>query len=606
MPRAARILVVLSAFALAVALAWSQAPTPRMAISGDPQVLPAKAPPSTTVDITMVGPDGRDATFRARTDPFGNLPIGGYVPWNEWTAANAARSGGIALPGDANGFYQYGSLEDGTLVRRPIATSNGSLDDPQSRAQQIASAFSLYCRADEGPPQALAVGDRYTFDVPRASLQSVLAQPVFTDVTYFALPDGRGYGVSVAPRTDPQATWSTLQGLAQQGTITSLERDACMNFLPEGEAIACPPPKKPVRIAGDVSSTLRDARQLVLVDGASVLVQPLSPTPFANPGPRPGDERPPVLVRTGSDGRYQVPVGATSGVIEIGVAKGCEQRTTLAIAEGTPQTVVRGSPTPPTQTRSPPPHVNAPPTSAELPKPQPNERVCGPDITDHVLGTLQLMIQTHSQMSPDEVKARCDSLYSSQADGAWEMRFMGPFESDRSNDQYIYFGRFGFQDRCAVPKNPCGATVEFLGYCLDVQIVNYVEWGAINALCGTVGMGVQTHWLRDRVVTTFRGALNGELVFGEGDAYQTQELMARLGGHWVGTSTPLPWRKERLESIMRHNVQSNSSVFRQTARNCPLNCDKYVAEKPILDSFEWGFKWGDQYFDRRGSALEKP
>ena len=593
MGRAARILVA-TAVATAIATAWSQAPTPRMNLGGFTEPLPVKAPPSTPVNFTFVGPDGRDASFQARTDPFGNLPIGGYVPWNEWTAARAVRGGNIVLPDQGYGSMQVGGP---AATPQPLATWNGALVDPARYTYNVLEPFSLFCRAAEGPPQSLAVDDRYAFEVPNTSaLQAVLAQPYVTNPSYFALPGGQGFSVSVAPRSDPQATWNALQGLAQKGTITGLERDPCMQFLPQGQT-ACTPgaipfPDKAARIGTSVGGVLRGPGKGMPIGGASILVGPLSPTPFANPGPRPGDAQPPTIATTGGDGGYNVPLGTMAGPVEIGVAKGCDDHTTVAVA-GTPQTVAKPPPTP----------VVAPPTFPQ-PMPQPNEKVCGPDVTAFLLGNLQFMIETFSQWSAVQQQANCDYLYGSQFDGAWDQVHFTPYDGNRGDENPMWFGRY-FPGVCAIPKSPCGATVEFLGQCLDAQIVNYVQWGAINQLCGTQERGRFAHLMRDVAL----GALEVRAPWSESPTYEAQNEMSMVGEQWASGSGNLTQRKEAMERFVRRWTDLTPSIRKLKDFECALTCGVYVppAERDKkLGGYTWGFKWGPDWYNRQGDALPKP
>ena len=68
------------------------------------------------------------------------------------------------------------------------------------------------------------------------------------------------------------------------------------------------------------------------IAGAYIIVGPPSPTPVFNPGERDGDDRPPTIMRTGSDGSYSLPLTGLTGPIEIGVAKGCDSYTSTAPA----------------------------------------------------------------------------------------------------------------------------------------------------------------------------------------------------------------------------------------------------------------------------------
>lgn len=630
MVRAARILLAVPALAFGAAPAWPQATPPRLSITYDAPAPSIQGPPSTRFDISLVGKDGKDVGVRAQTDAFGATELR-YAPPGAFAPAAPARSGSLTLPDQGFGTIEYGGA--GGLAREPIATWGGKAVTPERFALNVVSPFSLLCRSDEGPPQSLATGDRYSFEVPgpSAALTAVLSDPRATGTHWFALPGGQGFSASVGAGKDPAATWRWLQGLMQAGRIARLERDPCWRFLPEGSPpAACNPgerdfPDKAVRLPITLESLLRDAAQMTAIDGAAVLVGPLPPTPFVDPGPRPGDEKPPTLTTTGADGRYAMPVGTMAGPVEIGVAKGCDEHTTVAMGPATvasapdvvtapgyfaPPTVVRGTPVPApaTVTREPPktPAVQ-PPTFAQR-KPEKDEPVCGPDVTDYLLGLLQSMVEWYSQQSAEGQAKACSALYGLQFNGAWDMTNFAPADSNREKDEYLWWGRM-FPDVCARPKYPCGATVEFLGQCLDTQIVNYVQWGAVNQLCGTVERGRLAHTAR----TVALGVFSGRAPWSESPVYDAQDAMSMVGERWAGGSGNLRDRKERVEGFLRRWIALRPAIGKTDGFACPRTCGTYVPDaqrKAKFDGLEWGFRWGagreNWWNTTTGAKLPKP
>ena len=176
------------------------------------------------------------------------------------------------------------------------------------------------------------LGDRYTFGVDEAGLNAIRASWPFAPHA-FRLPDGT-YVVSVSAEE-----MKTYQITIKNGQPAL---DPCRRMQPEsGPAVAagsCAPgtdglPVGAVHVSGSFGATLvgSDGQP---VPGAYVIYGPPSPTPFFNPGERPGDEQPPTIVRTGSDGSYKAPLAGLSGPIEISVAKGCDTYSTSAIVDG--------------------------------------------------------------------------------------------------------------------------------------------------------------------------------------------------------------------------------------------------------------------------------
>lgn len=559
------------------------------------------------------------------------------------------------------------------VLRAPFATQYGQFGAAVNYVSRLTDPFMLLCRGDEGVPTQLYSGDRFRFEVPYTGkvgtkpampgfggrgmatgrpfpfasarspswfyredlLRDLRAGPLgrlpgtgpsVWNPGMFPLPGDSGFNLGIDAGTDPLKTRGTLADLSQKGLFWAFEPDPCWKYYPDAAPVArgsgCTPgnlpfEQKAVRYGDDIKSLLSDPYTGKPVSGAWVLYGPLSPTPFFDPGEQPGDELPPTFTRTGSDGGYRISLSGLSGPFEVRVAQGCESHATVAIAD-TPGITATGGTTEGTRTgggsglSTTTQSGGATTSSAPQDKPSEGEKVCGPDVTDHVLGTLQFMVETFTAWDEDTKDEKCSSLYGLQADGAWEMRHMGPFDSDRGKDPYLYFGRF-FPDRCAVPRWPCGATVQFLGVCLDAQIVNYVAWGAMNQLCDNQGIGMLAHLARDRMVNIFRGikeAISNKspssLRIGKGAAYDAQDAMAAVGELFVKEHTGLATRKSLLEELVKIYVRDYPDIAKTEGFDCQLTCGKYASDIGKMDSFDWGFNWGQEWYDRRGAALSKP
>ena len=216
---------------------------------------------------------------------------------------------------------------------------------------------------------------------------------------------------------------------------------------------------------------------------------------------------------------------------------------------------------------------------------------CGPDVTDYVLGVLQMIQDTYKDSwSPAERSKRCGSLYGLGFNAAWDLQGFTPSDGEDYMPE-VFFQRSA-PGYCAIPKFPCGGTVVFFGYCVNAQVVNYVQWGLMNDLCGTQGRG--------------RTALSVRSVFSSNST--GQEIMFDIGDAFNG-SLDLETKKRILKGIMDTLVRRNEDDwYKMEGTDCPLACDQSLA-KSWLDSFSWGFQWGsdgEPPETKRGYELKKP
>jgi hypothetical protein len=248
----------------------------------------------------------------------------------------------------------------------------------------------------------------------------------------------------------------------------------------------------------------------------------------------------------------------------------------------TPATTQAGSSTPGT--------VEKPPVAPPILAKAPPEKACGPDVTDYVLAVLQMIEDAYkNSWKPEERAARCSSLYGLGFQAAWDMQGFAPSDGEDYMPE-IFFQRAAPQ-YCAIPRDPCGSTVVFLGYCISAQVVNYVQWGLMNELCGTQVKG--------RIAQSTRSFFSSNSV--------GQEAMSDIGADFAG-SLDLATKKRVLKNILDQLVRDHETDwYKMGGTDCPLVCDQSLAG-PWLENFSWGFQWGPEEvpITKRGYELKKP
>ena len=217
-------------------------------------------------------------------------------------------------------------------------------------------------------------------------------------------------------------------------------------------------------------------------------------------------------------------------------------------------------------------------------------KACGPDVTDYVMAVMQMIQDTYNNSwNAAERSRRCGSLYGLGFQAAWDLQGFTPSDGEKYMPE-IFFQRAA-PNACGIPRDPCGATVVFLGYCVSAQVVNYVQWGLMNELCGTQVKG--------RVAQSTRSVFSGNSI--------GQQIMSDIGADFKG-SLDLETKKRILKSILDTLVRQNEDDwYRMDGTDCPLVCDQKLAA-PWLENFSWGFQWGpeDEPITARGSELKKP
>lgn len=481
------------------------------------------------------------------------------------------------------------------------------------RVLDAVSPFTLACRADKGLPSDLGqqAQSRYSFlsNLERGDLAQTLPADVRPQLEMFPITGGLGgYQVSVGGGAHPAATYQALEKLLASGRIRDLENDPCREFFPEPGAAgpaACTPQEKSfdekaIRVQGSVGGSLGGK--------GLVLVSPISPLPFYDPGPLPGDDKPPRYSVTGEDGSFRLSLGGLSGPIELSGSSGCDSYTTVQIAEGGEPATPYGAGVAPTQTHGAPPPQTAtapPPKPASKAPPPEGMKLCGPDVTDYVLGTLDFLNQTFNSWDEATKNQKCTDLFNPlKANGAWEMRLFSPYDQDIGPDNKVKPGTPRFFQRftkiCARPQ-PCDATVEFLGHCIHAQIVNYVVWGAMNRLCDTEGLGGFMHTARDAAIQ-----LLWNRSFSASQTYHAQIHMSYVGKLFIENGAGLASKKQSLKGFIDVAWSRSPEMAAALEGNdCTCACGQYDTSN--LENLDWGFRWGlEDWYDKRGSALQKP
>lgn len=154
----------------------------------------------------------------------------------------------------------------------------------------------------------------FTFAVPVGiDLKTLLADPFFKDKEPWVIRgEHEGYSVTIWGGETPVLTSLFLSGLQKRGVINSLDSytDVCWHFR-------------------QASDPAKSGGAFVPAPGAWVLYTLPSPTPILNPGDRPGDDAPPAVARVGRDGKYNATLAHPNGSVELRVAKGCSEHTTV-------------------------------------------------------------------------------------------------------------------------------------------------------------------------------------------------------------------------------------------------------------------------------------
>jgi hypothetical protein len=248
----------------------------------------------------------------------------------------------------------------------------------------------------------------------------------------------------------------------------------------------------------------------------------------------------------------------------------------------------------------------------------PDAKICGPDVTDRVLRVLDRMIDDHDAATPADRAKACENINTLQRDQggvmiaeyAWDIYALGPGIAPSSYSDPGQFWYEGVSPVCARPRSPCGPTVTFLGQCVHSQVVNYMQWGAMNALCDTETTGQLSHWAR---------ATAGGVKTSLGDpgnwqwktaSYPAQVRMSETGSSYVShrrrhdadpdlAGDPASWPPERQRELrsalladeLGAKVAGDADWAARGDGQCAMICRLTAAQDQAIDDKLWSYNW---------------
>ena len=214
--------------------------------------------------------------------------------------------------------------------------------------------------------------------------------------------------------------------------------------------------------------------------------------------------------------------------------------------------------TQPTTTNPPktPPTPTTPttPTTTTVGKP-----CCGPDVTDAVFKLMDAVMTWWDKKDEGDRKKYCAATLD-VTKGALQAWDITEFDPQHFND--------GFKvtpTTCQQPAPQCSTSYEFLGGCWHPQVINYVLFGVITALCEpkAAKYGGTDH-------DTAHGKRSGGFgtighALGASPDYQGQVGMAIVGFGYA--------RKESRDSLTQ-TLSTRDTAKNNPYNSCPLNCPK--------------------------------
>ncbi|MCH8208635.1 MAG: hypothetical protein IIA62_06245 [Nitrospinae bacterium] len=255
--------------------------------------------------------------------------------------------------------------------------------------------------------------------------------------------------------------------------------------------------------------------------------------------------------------------------------------------------------------------INEPPLpSSTLSQPSPQEYVCGPDVTEHVLRGLRKLYTKRWLFWDEEQRTnKCLELINPLTGAsAWEINVFAPSrgmdskegylkknptQDDEDYEKYTKFPHWlqSYSPDCAIPKGICGPTVTFLGQCIHSQVVNYVLWGFMNKLCGLEPVADFWHslWSMGANVKTYHGQkVMSEVGAGIAEEYDSAVSEGRADGEFNERLNVLA--KSKLESAMS-NLDYYGFLLRHEDR-CSLTCTLTPEMEEVLRQDSWNMQWG--------------
>jgi len=217
--------------------------------------------------------------------------------------------------------------------------------------------------------------------------------------------------------------------------------------------------------------------------------------------------------------------------------------------------------------------------------------VCGPDVTNKVLDGLELIIRDYNGAKPpSKKKSACWSLFNPfTANHAWDLTGgFGAVDAPDSNSTpaQIASGKYWLEQfvttsNCAKPRQPCGASVQFLGHCIHAQVVNYTMWGLVTTLCDHYALGQNMHAARAKFKSLFGNP-----------PYDEQKSMVEAGHYFASNLEKTPDRESMVAGMKKivDLVMNNMNIARPE-RACQLTCALSVRDKKAFDGLDVGYVW---------------
>jgi hypothetical protein len=259
---------------------------------------------------------------------------------------------------------------------------------------------------------------------------------------------------------------------------------------------------------------------------------------------------------------------------------------------------------------------------ASTPPPTPPGGVCGPDITERVLDVLDRMAADFRAAPQATRQQACDALFAfSTFQGAWDISPLDPsmaIQPDATPMQQsrpaYWFEQWGVPSGCSLPRVPCGWTAQFMGQCIHAQQINYVQWGAMNKLCGTEDKGRLAVVLRGNVRTP-QEIVHMQLLMSEMGAMYTQRSI--IPALFDGASAPMEAAQRTVDPAANRD-RGNFFSLGQTAiglaiwaikapeSGCATTCNLIEPQKTRFAEKQFNYHWEVLHQNRPGSDKDKP
>jgi len=269
--------------------------------------------------------------------------------------------------------------------------------------------------------------------------------------------------------------------------------------------------------------------------------------------------------------------------------------------------------------------------------PPPGAMICGPDVTANVEAVLDQMTRDFRSWSASDRFSRCTALYAPTSyEVAWDILQLSPRVTPLRDDPATpedestwsaWFERIS--PNCAIPRFPCGPTVTFHGMCVHSQILNYMQWGLMNRLCG--GGRAQDYSLIDwdaaaglsaRARTLVNGLSSGNFASASATS-EEQILFSELGARYADITAT---RQEALEDYyidqdegpdiralertysaeLATAITTLAGMTGRAVNQCLIACRLTAAEQAELDGMNFGYIWGDLRYEGSGDPWFSP